>query len=391
MKRFFKIFALFLGLLILSLGTGAYIYLKSLNPSDASLMNLPTKEDKKNPEEIKVLILGIDETSPDDPHRSDTMMVISYNLNTQKGYILSIPRDTMVTIPGHGVQKINAAYPIGGPKLAMEEVSQLTGEDISYYVKIDYEGFKKLVDAIGGVEMNVPMDMNYDDYAGNLHIHLKKGWQHLDGEEALQLVRFRHGYAEQDLERVKVQREFLLAALDKIKSPSILLKLPQLLKTVNQYVETNIPPSLMVKYAEYAAKVSKNDIITATLPGNPEYINSIAYYVVDPEEIKKFMSDLQKGELNQSVKVEVLNGCGIPGAAGKVAEILKQQGFDVVRVGNVNGASYDTTQIILRSENKKAANELKKLLKNAVIVEDYQKKSDADITIILGKNVSLEG
>jgi LCP family protein required for cell wall assembly len=376
---------------MLSLGTGAYMYLKSLNPSDASLMNLPTKEDKRNPEKIKVLVLGIDETSPDDPHRSDTMMLISYDVNTQKGYILSIPRDTMVTIPGHGVQKINAAYPIGGPKLAMEEVSKLTGEDITYYVKIDYEGFKKLVDAIGGVSMNVPTDMNYDDFAGNLHIHLKKGWQHLDGEKALQLVRFRHGYAEQDLERVKVQREFLLAALDKIKSPSILLKLPQLLKAVNQYVETNIPPSLMVKYAEYVAKVSKDDIVTATLPGTPEYINGIAYYVVDPGEIKKFMSDLQKDKLNQSVKVEVLNGCGIPGAAGKLAEILKQQGFEVVRVGNVNGVSYDTTQIILRSENKKAADELRRLIKNAVIVEDYQRKSDADVTIILGKNVSIEG
>ncbi|MDP9750364.1 LCP family protein [Thermoanaerobacter pentosaceus] len=273
---------------------------KSLNPSNpinsnSVLANLSAADEQEIPEKIKVLILGLDETSPEGPHRSDTMMVISYNTDTKKGYILSIPRDTMVTIPGHGVQKINAAYSIGGPELAMVEVSQLIGEDIRYYVKIDYEGFKKLVDAIGGVEMNVPIDMNYDDYAGNLHIHLKKGWQHLDGERALQLVRFRHGYAMQDLERVKVQREFLLAVLDKIKSPSTILGLPRNLKIIDQYVETNIPFEQMVKYAELAVRVDKNNIITVTLPGSPRYINGISYYMVDLQETKRFMLDLEKG------------------------------------------------------------------------------------------------
>jgi len=298
MGRFLKIFALLLALSMISITTGIYIYLESLDSSGFSNSvpaNLPVENEQKNPEKVKVLILGTDGTSSNNSCRTDTMIVVSYNANTQKGYVLSIPRDTMVTIPGHGVQKINAAYSIGGPKLAIEEVSQLTGEDISYYVKIDYEGFKKLVDAIDGVEMNVPVDMNYDDYAGNLHIHLKKGWQHLDGEKALQLVRFRHGYAMQDLERVKVQREFLLAVLDKIKSPSTIPRLPRILKIVNQYAETNIPFEEMVKYAELAVKVNRNNIITATLPGSPRYINGISYYVVDPQEVKRFVSDLEKG------------------------------------------------------------------------------------------------
>ncbi|AIS52112.1 transcriptional attenuator, LytR family [Thermoanaerobacter kivui] len=396
MRKFIKTVSILLLLSLLSVGVGGYIYLKSLNPSDVSLMN--RSNENKNSEtiqKINILVLGVDETSQTDPKRSDTMMVLSYDPNTHKAYILSIPRDTMIKLPKYGTQKINAAYPIGGPQLAMDTVSQLIGEPIDYYVKIGYEGFIQLVDDLGGVEMNVPMDMNYDDNAGNLHIHLKKGVQLLDGEKALQLVRFRHGYAEQDLERVKVQRDFLLAMFEKAKNPSTLLKIHRILKNINQYVETNIPPVTMLKYADYLLKLDKDNIKTATLPGTPQYIDGIAYYITNPQEVRQFMANLNgdidnktnEMTVNKNIKIEVLNGGGIPGAAAKTADLLKQQGYDVVKIGNVVGTTYNTTQIINRTDDKKVVEDLKKILKNAIVVEDTKGSNSADITIILGKNI----
>ncbi|EIW01476.1 LCP family protein [Thermoanaerobacter siderophilus] len=395
MKKFIKIVSMLLLLSLLSVGVGGYIYLKSLNPLDVSLMN--KNSENKNSEaiqKINILVLGVDETSPTDPRRSDTMILLSYNPKTNKAYILSIPRDTMIKLDKYGTQKINAAYPIGGPQLAMDMVSQLIGEPVDYYVKIGYEGFKQLVDDLGGVEMNVPMDMNYDDNAGNLHIHLKKGVQLLDGEKALQLVRFRHGYAEQDLERVKVQREFLLAMFQKAKDPSTLLKIHRILKTINQYVETNIPPTTMLKYADYLLKLDKDNIKAATVPGTPQYIDGVAYYITDPQEVLQFMDNLNDerddtaiAANKKDIKIEVLNGGGIPGAATKTADLLKQQGYDVVKIGNVIGTTYNTTQIINRTDDKKIVEDLKKILKNAIVVEDTNGDSNVDITIILGKNI----
>jgi len=396
MRKVLKVISAILLLSLLSAGVGGYIFLKSLNPSDSFLMQRSSENtNSETIQKINILVLGVDETSPTDPKRSDTMILLSYNPKTNKAYILSIPRDTMIKLDKYGTQKINAAYPIGGPQLAMDTVSQLIGEPVDYYVKIGYEGFKQLVDDLGGVEMNVPVDMNYDDYAGNLHIHLKKGVQLLDGEKALQLVRFRHGYAEQDLERVKVQREFLLAMFEKAKNPSTSLKIHRILKTINQYVETNIPPVTMLKYADYILKLDKENIKTATLPGTPQYVNGIAYYITDPQEIQEFIANLDRNvddktnevAVNKNIKIEVLNGGGIPGAAAKTADLLKQQGYDVVKIGNVIGTTYNTTQIINRTDNKEIVENLKKILKNAIVVEDTNANSNVDVTIILGTNI----
>ncbi|ADH60635.1 cell envelope-related transcriptional attenuator [Thermoanaerobacter mathranii subsp. mathranii str. A3] len=396
MRKVLKVISAILLLSLLSAGVGGYIFLKSLNPSDSFLMQRNSENtNSETIQKINILVLGVDETSPTDPKRSDTMILLSYNPKTNKAYILSIPRDTMIKLDKYGTQKINAAYPIGGPQLAMDTVSQLIGEPVDYYVKIGYEGFKQLVDDLGGVEMNVPVDMNYDDYAGNLHIHLKKGVQLLDGEKALQLVRFRHGYAEQDLERVKVQREFLLAMFEKAKNPNTLLKIHRILKTINQYVETNIPPVTMLKYADYILKLDKENIKTATLPGTPQYVNGIAYYITDPQEIQEFIANLDSNvddktnevAVNKNIKIEVLNGGGIPGAAAKTADLLKQQGYDVVKIGNVIGTTYNTTQIINRTDNKEVVENLKKILKNAIVVEDTNANSNVDVTIILGTNI----
>ena len=164
---------------------------------------------------VNILLLGVDEGG----NRSDTIMLVSLNGKTNKVNILSIPRDTRVPV-GRGYQKINAAIGIGKQEVAkgnlqepeelsVEKVKMLTGLPIHYFMSIDFDGFKEVIDVLGGVDFEVPFNMVYDDPVQNLHINLKAGMQHLDGEAAHDFVRFRQGnpghkgYATGDLGRIE--------------------------------------------------------------------------------------------------------------------------------------------------------------------------------------------
>ena len=180
---------------------------------------------KKNLGEFKCLVLGIS-TDEEGALLTDTIMVASYNPNTQKATLLSIPRDTYTgNTPSRATayEKINSVYSRHeDPQDVLDEVNEITGLNLEYYVIVKTEGFIKLVDAIGGVTFNVPIDMDYDDTSQDLHIHLKAGEQFLDGDKAEQLVRFRHNndgtsypeeYGDNDLGRMRTQREFIMAVI----------------------------------------------------------------------------------------------------------------------------------------------------------------------------------
>lgn len=274
---------------------GAYAYLKNLNPKYSNNDNrlsqgIDTSKPVKN-KPVNVLILGVDKVDKTDKGRSDTLMLLSYNPVLKKASLISIPRDTRIRLDKYGYQKINAAYAYENEQGSIKAVSNLLGIPIHYYVKIDYDGFVKLVDDLGGIKVNVPVDMNYDDDAGNLHIHFKKGEQVLNGEEALGLVRYRKGYADQDLSRIKTQQLFIDAFVDKVASPSTLLKAHKILRTVSDYVETNMMPSEILSYVDDAIRVGK-DINMYTLPGKPEYIDGISYYIVNQSDVEEILKDV---------------------------------------------------------------------------------------------------
>lgn len=179
--------------------------------------------------------------------RSDTMLVASLDPVKKKFYVFSILRDTYVDIPDHGTQRINAAITYG-PNTAMQTVSDLLGIPIQYYVYTDFQGFMKLVDAVGGVDYEVEKDMRYTTKADGpeFDIDLKKGFQHLDGKMALQYVRFRHD-ATSDFTRTERQRGFLKAVADKVISTTSIIKLPTILGEVTPYIDTNLDISDMWK------------------------------------------------------------------------------------------------------------------------------------------------
>jgi polyisoprenyl-teichoic acid--peptidoglycan teichoic acid transferase len=208
-------------------------------------------------ERVNVLLMGGDERGlrKGEVARSDSMLVASFDPQSKKVHLFSLLRDTYVDIPGHRPNRVNAAITIGGPPLAMETVGKIMGLNIQYYVYVDFQGFIKLVDAIGGVDFYVEKNMHYSD-AGDKHkydIHLKKGFQHLNGDKALQYVRFRHDRLS-DFTRTERQRAFLKAVADKLKSGWNIVRLPDIMGEVTPYLETNMSSRDMLKLARLGYK-----------------------------------------------------------------------------------------------------------------------------------------
>ncbi|MCK9858479.1 LCP family protein [Paenibacillus sp. ATY16] len=204
-------------------------------------------------ERVNILLLGGDARGLEENQvpRSDSIMIASFDPVTKKAHLFSVLRDTYVDIEGHGKGRINTAITLGGPQLAMKTVGDLLGLDIQYYVYTDFEGFKALVDSIGGVYFDVEKDMHYTDNAdkNKYDIDLKKGYQLLDGDKALQYVRFRHD-AMSDFTRTERQREFLGAVADKLKSGWNIVQMKKILDSVSPYIETNLQVTDMLKLGQ---------------------------------------------------------------------------------------------------------------------------------------------
>lgn len=406
-KKIFKYFIIVLLLSTIGIATGSYVYLHSVSNSNNtptfdsssnSKSTAPAKSSKKNDKAINILILGVDHASPGDKGRTDTIIFASFDPGAKKATLISIPRDTRILLDKYGYQKINAAYAYYGPDKTMEEVSNILGIPVDYYALIDFQGFKKFIDDLGGIDFDVPMDMNYDDPAQNLHIHLKKGMQHLNGEQALGLVRFRYGYADADLGRIKTQQKFLKALFDKVVSPSSIFKVGSIYSFLTHYVKTNMPAMTILSYVGDLFRINKNNINMETLPGEPKYIDGISYYIYDQVKTQDMIANLNKSEINNNetsdgntlnpsnVKVEVLNGGGISGAATSVAKLLEGAGYDVISVANAKTMNYTTTEIINRTQNKQVADSIKAYFKNATVIEENPVLNKPDVTIIVGSD-----
>jgi polyisoprenyl-teichoic acid--peptidoglycan teichoic acid transferase len=265
-KKKWKLWTLFgvLGVLIIILGfVGWWAYgvqqelAHAQKPKEQSRFGgFKEKPEEKPPEwegseRVNVLLLGADERGlrEGEVARSDTMLVVSFDPASKTTHLFSVLRDTYVEIPGHRSNRVNTAI-THGPNVAMKTIGNLTGLDIQYYGYVDFQGFINLVDAIGGVDYTVEKNMRWTDAADGhrFDIDLKKGYQHLDGEKALQYVRFRHDKMS-DFTRTERQRAFLKAVADKMQSGWNLIRLPEILSKVTPHVETNMSTEDMRKLA----------------------------------------------------------------------------------------------------------------------------------------------
>ncbi|MEI2281965.1 transcriptional attenuator, LytR family [Paenibacillus polysaccharolyticus] len=235
---------------------------------DSPFANIENVEKVKTPdppkwegtETVNILVMGVDARGlkKGEVPRSDSMMVVSLDPLTKKINLFSILRDTYINIDGYGKDRINTAI-THGPNVAMEAASDLLGIPVQYYVYTDFQGFIKLVDAVGGVDFDVEKDMHYVSKADNneYDIDLKKGYQHLDGKTALMYVRFRHD-AMSDFARSERQRELLKAVTAKMQSTTTIAKLPSILEQVSPYVDTNLTLSDMWKLGGLGYQSSMN-------------------------------------------------------------------------------------------------------------------------------------
>lgn len=280
-----KIFKLFFVLIIFTIVSIFSITLYS-NMTEQHLVKADGSEEfiQGKKEYVSALICGVND------NLTDMIMYVKYDVKNGKLFILSIPRDTYVENEYCYGNKINAIYRGKDIVPLVREVQEILNEKIDYYVIFDTKLVNKLVDEIGGVKVEVPFDMKYDDPTQNLHIDLKAGTQVLNGKQAEGFVRFRHNndmsvaYAMGDLGRVKTQQEFMKAFVKEIISTTNILKIKNVISIILDETETNITTDAIIRYILDAVKVDINNITTKTATGTPKYINGISYFLLDEEK-----------------------------------------------------------------------------------------------------------
>jgi len=351
---------------------------------------------------IRILVMGADKHSAGvdrGPGRSDTLMVLSVNPQTKKAAVLGIPRDLKVEIPGHGLDKINAAYNPdayrgGGPDLVRQCVENVVGERIDFYTLAFFRGFVNAVDRLGGVWIDVPdveglgRGMNYDekvvvyrtclDNNDHLHVHLKPGFQKLDGAGALGFVRWRestmyrdaHGYfaSDSDAARSGRQQQFLKAMAQQHLRLSELHKLLMAASDVREYIETDLSWNDVYDLIRVLKEIDPDDLWTGTIPGDddPNYWQGgLYYYLLREDDWRDMKAEIERhldGLEAISAPVEVLNAGGIGGRATDAAQQLATKGFTVTSCGNAETTNETRTKIVYASGYKPAARVVQSVL-----------------------------
>ncbi len=401
--KFLRKFILFLFIILII--TGGYLTTQTIR-NGGGLSGLlsaflgQTPEEAKNLDPISVLILGSSQ------NLTDTIMIAKYNPQTQQAYLVSVPRDTFVGTYKNSAtasDKINSIYQGKYPEKTLAAINKVTGLKLENYIIVDTEALKALVDAIGGVDFNVPINMKYTDKKQGLYINLKKGNQHLDGDKAEQLVRFRHNqdgssysfeYGDNDIGRMKTQRNFLKAVIEQTMKPENVLKIGDFIDISKKYVKTNMSFDLLKQYIPSAVNFNVDNLETGSLPGSPEKCNGVWLYIANESKTDKYLETLNKKLAGEEipaeedlakVKIELLNGSGKSSILQKVSTALRKEGYTISKISSTNKAE-KTTIINKTNISNPTINNIKDLI-GAGTVTNTNTESTIDITIILGKDI----
>lgn len=275
-----------------------------------------------------ILLLGIDNSG--NSQRSDVVMLINLDRAQQKIGILSIPRDTKLNIPGFGESKINHAYAWGGAELTKKTISEFLQIPISYYIVVDLEGVKNIIEKVGGVEVTVDKKMYYMDRAGDLFINFDPGEQVLGGEESVSYLRYRSG--DNDIARIKRQQNFLYSFAKKVLSPSQIFKLPGLISELNKHINTDLSNGQILNLVlEFKEAIREKRLLVNTLPGSIRLINGVSYWVLDEPQAKAMVNATICGFVEQSLvnTMDIVNTTSLVIALSKdiVTEEVKENIF----------------------------------------------------------------
>ena len=444
------IFAGFFGLGRLSLSAGAEAALATLDGVPLlGQVRLIASPDRKlvgeSDDRINILLLGMGGYGHDGPMLTDTIILASIRPSDNKVALLSIPRDLIVPLDNFGWRKINAANAYGemqekgnGPELARTTIENIFGIEIPYYVRIDFNGFKDIIDDVGGVELYVEKSFTDNSYPtedyGYQVISFKEGWQQMDGDKALKYSRSRHGNNGEgsDFARAKRQQKVLMSLKEKLLSWQLLkdpTKISSLLKTLQANFKTNLQLGEILRLAKIGRVVDQSSIshqiisegineplVSSTVggayvlvPRNDDWnglrdiadnllIEESDIVIKTPEPIKTVSDDDKKDPVHESdnVIIEVLNGTTIPGLAGKTASALERLGYQIDNIGNASDQTKSQTAIynISGEDLKTDIEKIKDLLfaEQPKVVNSSNTQGEgsdtADILIILGQDMS---
>lgn len=292
-----------------------------------------------------ILFLGVDASgNPDDlwtGTRTDTIILINIDPKTKSVNALSIPRDSKVYLPkNNGVNKINAAHAIGGIEMTKRTVEDTLGIRIDRYIMVHDDAVKAIVDAMGGVDIYIEKPMHYHDYAGKLHINFAKGNQHLDGQKAVEYLRFRHD-ALGDIGRTHRQQWLLRSLLTQLKQPSTITKIPDIISVAKKYVKTDMSFYEMTQYAALAKHIDMDKIEIAMLPGAPNLKGYISYWILDPEKTQEVVNRLiyrDKVPFEETAPLKAGILAANSSLTSQMEETLKNAGIEVKCTGTVTRA-----------------------------------------------------
>lgn len=367
---------------------------------------------------VNALLLGVDK----DGTRTDVIIFAQLDLIDGTVNMLQIPRDTYVEI-NKVDKKINSAYGYNKEDEVFKEVEYLLGVEVSKYILVNTKGFRDIIDAIGGVDFNVPINMNYDDPVQDFHIHLKKGQQLLDGEKAEMLVRFRQnndgsGYAMGDIDRIAVQKEFMNAAIDKIFSMRSIFKIPKFVSIAQDNVSTNFSATQIAQYAPKVLKLEQGGIQIHQLPGGTR--DGSPYYFIDKTLTKELIdthftpstdsvnsAELNKRDENLDIDEEdikeanpsfvpekkwsnrftvvtLIDGTNGEADIDKYVDTLTEYGYKIGTVSDTGGVVYPYS-IVFAEKNNKKGDIICNLFGISQFTVDKNNTPNADVTIIIGK------
>lgn len=400
---------------------GAWTYVRGLDTkinrvvaADSALAGQLNEDAPKAPgDPFYMLLMGDDRRPGETQARSDTLILARVDPKLKKIQLISIPRDSRVKIPGYSApQKINAASAWGGPALTIKTVKELTGLPISHYLTVDFTGLIKIVDSMGGVWIDVPQQIDertkHDAWNNRFRL-IQKGYQKLDGTQALTYVRARHSFADGDFSRIKNQQLFIKAMVKQALSLSSVVKAPKIIGAVSDNISTDFTVGQLADLATQFKGMKDADLESTTVPSKDAYIDGVAWVIIDEAKFDKMLGRMQRGEPLEPEKVApgsngtstvspvaikpsaitltVRNGAGVSGLAKTASDLFVKAGFPVKESGNMNQFVYSKTLVVFKTgTDAKAGVVREELGYGDVVPAAGLYKFNTDVLVIVGKD-----
>jgi polyisoprenyl-teichoic acid--peptidoglycan teichoic acid transferase len=327
--------------------------------------------------------------------RSDTMLLLRFNPQTEQLVILSLPRDTRTYVNG-SLTKLNEANIRGGPALAATSVSDLLGGvAIDRYVRINVQGVEKLFDALGGVNVNVPQNMKYQDDSQRLYINLKAGEQRLNGDQALQFLRFRYD-EKGDIGRIQRQQMMMRAFVDQVLNPATVARLPQILSVIQEHVDTNLTVEELLALVGYGAQTNRSNVQMLMLPGDfshPEDFD-LSYWIPNYSEIDTMMAQYfgaraataSTADDPSYLRIAIQDGTGDAVAVQALVDTLYESGYTNVYTERGWNQDLPITRILAQQGDVASAEMLHRFLRVGEVRVESTGSLSSDVTIQLGQD-----